>query len=193
MELARSASQSGFGGLSGPAVKAPDVLIQRLFNSIRAGIVPVCDWSPRIVEVHFIANMIVGFVSTGPFVVGSAAMLLSVVFAFFWLPLLWLAVAVVGITAGRAVFGAGPGRFLIGAAAAGGLAFINSVDCINGFIGTGIAGSLKDATGSLTAGMAGMAGFLMLSAFFAGRGAALRPGEQRHEAVMPCSLAEISC
>ena len=53
-----------------------------------------------------------------------------------------------------------PQPSLTGAAAAGRLAFINSV---GGFVGPFLVGYLKDATGSYSAGMLGMAAILMLS------------------------------
>lgn len=75
-----------------------------------------------------------------------------------------LTVALVGVNAARAVFWAIPPRFLTGIAAAGGLALINSVGTLGGFLGPAIVGWLKDATGSFTAGLFTMAGFLAAAA-----------------------------
>jgi nitrate/nitrite transporter NarK len=97
----------------------------------------------------------------------TAGLLLSVLFEGFWTSFLWLTVALVGITSARAVFWAIPARFLTGVAAAGGLAFINSVGTLGGFVGPAVVGWLKDLTGSFVAGMAGMGGFLLLSTVLA--------------------------
>jgi ACS family tartrate transporter-like MFS transporter len=52
----------------------------------------------------------------------------------------------------RTVFYTIPQSFLTGPAAAGGLAFINSVGAFGGFVGPYLVGFLKDATGSFNAG-----------------------------------------
>jgi nitrate/nitrite transporter NarK len=56
---------------------------------------------------------------------------------------------------------------LTGVAAAGGLAFINSIGTIGGFVGPTVVGWLKNATGSFSAGLIGMGAFLLLSAVLA--------------------------
>ena len=43
------------------------------------------------------------------------------------------------------------------AAAAGGLAFINSIGAVGGFVGPFAMGALKDFTGSFTTGLIGLA------------------------------------
>jgi MFS transporter, ACS family, tartrate transporter len=53
-------------------------------------------------------------------------------------------------------------------AAAGGMAFINSVGTVGGFVGPAMVGLLKDATGSFSAGLGGMAVLLVVSALLAG-------------------------
>ena len=90
----------------------------------------------------------------------AAAMLSQMVPA-----LIGISVAVLGATTARAVFWSIPTRFLTGAAAAGGLAFINSVGTFGGFVGPFVVGWLKDTTGSFSMGIFFMAGMLLLSAF----------------------------
>jgi hypothetical protein len=58
-------------------------------------------------------------------------------------------------------------RFLQGAAAAAGMACVNSVGNLGGFFGPYMIGWLKDATGSFTAGLYGLAGMLTLAALSA--------------------------
>ncbi|HXH25148.1 MAG TPA: hypothetical protein VNI78_07860, partial [Vicinamibacterales bacterium] len=67
----------------------------------------------------------------------------------------------------RAIFWSIPPRFLSGLAAAGGLAFINSIGVLGGFVGPTIMGVLTDQTGSYSAGLLALSGFLFLSAVIA--------------------------
>jgi nitrate/nitrite transporter NarK len=91
-----------------------------------------------------------------------------------------LTVALIGATSARAIFWAIPPRFLVGAAAAGGLAFINSVGTLGGFFGPFLMGWLKDVTGSFNGGLSLMAVIVMISAGFS---ASLRLlVEERHQA-----------
>lgn len=68
------------------------------------------------------------------------------------------------IYAGYTVFWAIPGNYLKGAAASGGLAFINSVGLIGGFVSPLIIGGVADATGSLQAGLSVIAILLAIGA-----------------------------
>jgi ACS family tartrate transporter-like MFS transporter len=74
-----------------------------------------------------------------------------------------ITLALIGTTSARAILWTIPTRFLTGLAAAGGLAFINSVATIGGFVGPYAMGWLRDATGSFSAGLIAMAGLLMVS------------------------------
>jgi len=85
----------------------------------------------------------------------------------FTFSLIGLTVALVGANAARAILWAMPALYLTGIAAAGGLAFINSVGTLGGFFGPWLIGWLKDMTGSFTAGLTAMMGFLLLGAGFA--------------------------
>lgn len=71
--------------------------------------------------------------------------------------------ALIGITSARAIFWTIPTRFLTGLAAAGGLAFINSIGTLGGFVGPYAVGWLRDTTGSFSAGLMAMASLLMLA------------------------------
>ncbi len=179
------------------ALKDPRVLLLALIQfGFTTGSYGVGIWLPQIIKMHFHSNLTVGFVSAGPNLIASVAMLLwagrvdrsghrlgnlivtcllataglllSITFDDFWVSIFWLTVALVGITAARAVFWTIPSRFLTGVAAAGGLAFINSVGTLGGFVGPAVMGWLKDLTGSFSAGLAGMGAFLLLSTLLAG-------------------------
>jgi len=78
-----------------------------------------------------------------------------------------ISLALVGMNSCRpAIFSLLP-RFLQGAAAAAGMAFVNSVGNLGGFFGPYMIGWLKDTTGSFTAGLYGLAGMLTLAALSA--------------------------
>ena len=64
-----------------------------------------------------------------------------------------LIICVMGQAAFTPVFWTLPTSFLTGSAAAGGIAFINSVGGLGGFVGPYIIGWIKDATGEITLGL----------------------------------------
>jgi ACS family tartrate transporter-like MFS transporter len=69
--------------------------------------------------------------------------------------------ALVGVTAARAIFWTIPTRFLTGVAAAGGLAFINSVATTGGFFGPYMMGWLKQVSGSYVVGLLAVAAIML--------------------------------
>jgi len=105
---------------------------------------------------HTIANVAAACVVSA---IGFAA---AVAFADrFWVATAAIAIALVGINGARGLFWSIPPRFLTGIAAAGGLAFINSIGTMGGFFGPSIMGWLTDRTGSFSAGLLALSGFLM--------------------------------
>ncbi|WP_175774979.1 hypothetical protein [Burkholderia anthina] len=80
------------------------------------------------------------------------------------LEMVGLSIAVVAVSSARAIFWTIPTRFLTGVAAAGGLAFINSIGTLGGFAGPYLVGFLKQSTGSFAAGIWAMAAMLAVSA-----------------------------
>jgi MFS family permease len=149
-------------------------------------------WLPMILQGLGQTNLATGFISAIPYICATIAMLVwarhvdrggskignlaaaclltgvglvgSVVTGSFLPSLIGLALALMGATSARALFWAIPTRFLTGAAAAGGLAFINSIGAVGGFVGPFAMGWLKDATGSFTTGLIGLACLGVLSA-----------------------------
>ena len=85
----------------------------------------------------------------------------------FWISIFWIMVAVSGVNAARALFWTIPPRFLSGMAAAGGLAFINSIGTMGGFVGPTIMGFLRDHTGSFAVGQMALGGFLLAASLLA--------------------------
>ena len=86
--------------------------------------------------------------------------------------LMTLSLAAVGIWSALGPFWALPPAFLRGAAAAGGIAVINSIGNLGGFAGPFLVGYVRDATGSFGGGLAVLALALVIGAAIA---VALRP------------------
>jgi ACS family tartrate transporter-like MFS transporter len=80
------------------------------------------------------------------------------------LVLLSLALAMVGMLAYNGPFFSLPSTFLGGAAAAGGLGFINTIGSLGRFIGPYGVGVLKESSGGYASAMAAMATAMMISA-----------------------------
>jgi MFS transporter, ACS family, tartrate transporter len=148
-------------------------------------------WLPQILKQQELTNLQVGWISALPYLAASVGMiiwarvadrtgkkvtnlatccflavagfLLAIATGRFDLSLLGLVGALVGVTAARAIFWSIPTRFLTGVAAAGGIAFINTIGTTGGFFGPTIVGWLKDTTGSFESGLLAMAGFLAVS------------------------------
>jgi ACS family tartrate transporter-like MFS transporter len=84
-----------------------------------------------------------------------------------YLVLIGLMLAHAGTLSTLAPFWSLPTSFLSGAAAAGGIAFINSVGNLGGFVAPNVIGQVKEATGSFSGGFLFLAGALVLGAFLA--------------------------
>ncbi len=149
-------------------------------------------WLPFILEGHGLKHTAVGFTSAIPYVCATVGMLfwarhvdrggsktgnlaascflaagglLTSVLAGSFIPsFIGLTFALIGTTSARAIFWTIPARFLSGVAAAGGLAFINSVGALGGFVGPVTIGWLKDATGSFNTGLVVLTCLGMISA-----------------------------
>lgn len=156
----------------------------------------VAIFLPLIIKQQNFSNLTVGFLTAGPSLaacvlmviwagvvdrsrskllhlalmcfISGAGLVLAVYTGSFLVALLGLTAVVVGTNAARAVLWTIPTRFLSGMAAAAGLAFINSVGILGGFVGPAIMGALKDITGSFDAGLLCLAGFLFVSILLIG-------------------------
>jgi ACS family tartrate transporter-like MFS transporter len=179
-----------------PALKDVRVLILGavqfgfLIGSYGVGI-----WLPQIIKAGHLSNLQVGFVTSASYGLASIGMIVwanhvdrggndvtnlalaclvaavglvcAVVATNFWVSLAWLTVSLIGINGARGIFFTIPMRFLTGMALAGGLAFINSIGTAGGFFGPLLMGWLVDRTGSFSAGLAAMAGFLFAASVLA--------------------------
>jgi ACS family tartrate transporter-like MFS transporter len=149
-------------------------------------------WLPLILKGRGFSTVEVGFLSTIPYIaavigmivwarivdrsgrnvlnlicaclLGAAGLVASTFSTGFAVEMAGISIAVMAISAARAIFWSIPTSFLTGAAAAGGFAFINSIGTMGGFAGPYLMGVLKEATGSFHAGLWAMAGILVASA-----------------------------
>ncbi|MFS8047489.1 MFS transporter [Rhizobium sp. BR 314] len=99
-----------------------------------------------------------------PALAGAVSLVLSAVVPDHALQFAFLCVAAAGIFAGQPVFWSLPSRFLQGAGAAAGLAAINSVGNLGGFVAQNVVPWIKDSTGSTIAPMFFLAACLLAAA-----------------------------
>jgi MFS family permease len=146
-------------------------------------------WLPLMLKEYHLSTLAIGWISAIPYLFASAGMILwaryvdekgrrIVNLALACLlggigllaPILsgslggavvGFSVALVGVTAARAIFWTIPTRFLTGVAAAGGLAFINSIATLGGFVGPSMMGWLKEFSGSYIFGLSAVAAIML--------------------------------
>lgn len=167
-------------------------LLSLIYFGTSAGLYTLGIWAPKFI-VHFGAsNLATGFINAGPAVVALFAMIawsrhsdatgerrfhvaiacLLAVAGLAWAAAsqgLWsaacaLVLANVGISAAKPPLWSLPTTFLTGAAAAAGIAAINAIGNLGGFLGPSLIGWLKSVTGGYAAGLLCIAGLLLLSA-----------------------------
>ena len=98
-----------------------------------------------------------------PLVIASAAIAASTVLDQPVAKVAALSVAAFGIFASMPVFWTLPTFFLSGAAAAGGIAMINSIGNLAGFVGPSLMGWTRDATGTYVAGLISLSAACLMS------------------------------
>jgi ACS family tartrate transporter-like MFS transporter len=101
----------------------------------------------------------------GPCLIGAAGFILTVLApATPAIALATLSIAAFGIWGTLGPFWAIPTALLRGTAAAGGIALVNSIGNVGGFVGPYVMGWIRDATGGFTAGLLTLAAILILGA-----------------------------
>jgi nitrate/nitrite transporter NarK len=167
-----------------------------LYIGMNMGLSGVNNWMPTIIKsLGTLSNLEVTCVSAIPWICGAFAAILwgrhsdraneryvnlaiplivgAIGFAasaYVGSPLLAIAclsVAVMGIIAGYTVFWVVPGTFLTGVAVAGGIALVNSMGNLGGFIAPFAIGWIKQETGSFTDALLVLAGALVVSGVIA--------------------------
>ena len=99
-----------------------------------------------------------------PTAIGGLAFIASAYLASPIPSIIALAIAAVGNTSTRGPFWALPSRFLTGTAAAGGIALINTVASIGGFVGPYAIGLVRNITGGFAGGLVFLAVLMLLGA-----------------------------
>jgi ACS family tartrate transporter-like MFS transporter len=185
---AGTASHSIWRGLADLRV----IALSLVYFGTSAGLYTLGIWAPQIIKEFGLTSMQVGFLNALPGVVAVVAMVLwarhsdrsgertwhvvgacllaslGLVLAGFAgsviAVLLALTLVNVGISSAKPPLWSMPTMFLSGSAAAAGIATINSIGNLGGFVGPAMIGWIKDLTGSFQGGLFFVAALLVLSA-----------------------------
>jgi MFS transporter, ACS family, tartrate transporter len=101
----------------------------------------------------------------GACVVSTAGLVIAGMTMGTWWALVGMSIAAIGFYGSKGPFWSMPPMFLTGMAAAGAIAWINSLGNLGGFFGSWYVGFMKDLTGSYAGGLYGLALFGLISAF----------------------------
>jgi MFS transporter, ACS family, tartrate transporter len=100
-------------------------------------------------------------------IVATLGLIAAGVFNGTWIAVVAMTVASVGLYGSKPAFWPLPSTFLCGTAAAGGIALINSIGNLGGFVGPYAVGWIKEATGSYEVGLYFLAACALASAIIA--------------------------
>jgi hypothetical protein len=167
------------------------LLLAGLYIGMPLGAYGLSYWLPTIVKSFGVSNTVNGFINVvpwllvavalwlaprhaarrgasawhiaGPVLVGAAALTLSVIVPGAPLKFAMLCVAAPAIFAAQPVFWSLPPTFLSGPRAAAGIAAINAIGNLGGFIAQNLVPLVRDATGSNLAPMLALAIVLMVT------------------------------
>jgi len=183
-----SAKHSIWSGLADIRV----LTLSLVYFGTSAGLYTLGIWAPQIIKAAGLTNMQVGFANAIPATVAVVAMyawswhsdrrnertwhvVIAVLLAAAGLGLAGISTSAVAIVSSLTLVNIGiscakpplwsmPTLFLTGPAAATGIATINSIGNLGGFVGPAMIGWIKDRTGSFVGGLYFVAGLLVLSA-----------------------------
>ena len=183
-----TASHSIWHGLADPKVLA----LALVYFGTSAGLYTLGIWAPQIIKEFGLTSLQVGFLNAIPATLAVVAMVLwarhsdrtgerkwhvvaACLLASLGLVLAGFAGTVIAVLAALTLVNIGissskpplwsmPTMFLSGSAAAAGIATINSIGNLGGFVGPTMIGWIKEQTGSFNGGLYFVAGLLVLSA-----------------------------
>lgn len=187
-QKAATASHSVWAGLADIRVLA----LAFVYFGTSAGLYTLGVWAPQIIKQFGLSALQVGFLNAVPPTVAVIAMILwarhsdrtgertwhvvlACVLAAIGLVLAGMATSVVavlmaltlvniGISSSKPPLWSMPTMFLSGSAAAAGIATINSIGNLGGFVGPAMIGWIKEQTGSFVGGLYFVGGLLVISA-----------------------------
>jgi MFS transporter, ACS family, tartrate transporter len=168
------------------------IVLSLVYLGVVMGLYGVSLWLPQIVKAMGYTDRQVGYLLAIPYAISAGAMLLwgrhsdakgervwhvasaaalaafglvlSVVVTSPLLSLCGLGLASIGIYATLGPFWPIPSRFLRGTAAAGGIALINAIGNLGGFVGPYLVGWVKEVTGNFSIAMAVLAATAAIAA-----------------------------
>ncbi|MEK1854470.1 MAG: MFS transporter [Phyllobacterium sp.] len=183
-----AAAHSIWRGLADPRVLA----LSLVYFGTSAGLYTLGIWAPQIIKEFGLSSLQVGFLNAVPAILAVVAMVLwarhsdrtgertwhvvgacllaaaGLIFASAATTvvavLFALALVNIGVSSSKPPLWSMPTIFLSGPAAAAGIATINSLGNLGGFVGPSMIGWIKDLTGSFQGGLYFVAGLLILSA-----------------------------
>lgn len=182
------ASHSILAGLADIRV----IALALVYFGTSAGLYTLGIWAPQIIKQFGLSALQVGFINAIPGIFAVVAMILwarhsdktgertwhvvgacllaaaGLAFATgatsVYTVLIALTLVNIGISSSKPPLWSMPTLFLSGPAAAAGIATINSIGNLGGFVGPSMIGWIKDTTGSFAGGLYFVAGLLMISA-----------------------------
>jgi ACS family tartrate transporter-like MFS transporter len=185
---AATASHSIWRGLADPRVLA----LSLVYFGTSAGLYTLGVWAPQIIKQFGLSSLQVGFLNAVPPTAAVVAMIwwarhsdrtgertwhvvIACLLAAAGLALAGVSTGVaavlaaltlvnIGISSSKPPLWSMPTMFLSGSAAAAGIATINSIGNLGGFVGPAMIGWIKDITGSFVGGLYFVGGLLLLSA-----------------------------
>jgi ACS family tartrate transporter-like MFS transporter len=189
----RAAKERHGVGLSAALVHPTVWLLGLILFACQTGSYGLTLWIPQIVQnLSGSSNLVVSFISALPYIAAAIGMIAIgassdrtgerffhiaipcavgglgfIASAYFTSPLpaiIALAIAAVGDLGTRGPFWALPTRFLTGSAAAAGIALINTMASLGGFVGPSAVGLVRELTGSFAGGLVFLAVLLLLAA-----------------------------
>ena len=183
-----TAGHSIWRGLADPRVLA----LSLVYFGTSAGLYTLGIWAPQIIKEFGLSSLQVGFLNAIPAIFAVVAMVLwarhsdttgertwhvvgacllaaaGLAFASAATTVIAVLIALtlvnIGISSSKPPLWSMPTIFLSGPAAAAGIATINSIGNLGGFVGPSMIGWIKDLTGSFEGGLYFVAGLLVLSA-----------------------------
>jgi MFS transporter, ACS family, tartrate transporter len=152
-------------------------------------------WLPQILKEFGMGVVAIGFLSAIPYVFSAIGMIIwarfadrigssvtnlvvacllsglglagSVIYPSLTIGIIGLTIALIGMNSARAIFWTIPPRFLTGVGAAGGIALINSIGALGGFVGPYMIGAIRDGGWSFNVGILALAVVLLASTLLA--------------------------